>query len=54
MRERLNALGGRLTAMSEKDGGFMLEASVPLPTQSNGTDQSLVVDQPPAPVEVDR
>jgi two-component system sensor histidine kinase DesK len=54
MRERLNVLGGRLTAKSEKDGGFTLEASVPLPAQSNGTDQSLVVDQPPAPVEVDR
>ncbi len=54
MRERLNALGGRLTAKSEKDGGFTLEASVPLPTQSNGTDQSLIVDQSPAPVEVDR
>jgi two-component system sensor histidine kinase DesK len=54
MRERLNSLDGRLTAKSEKDGGFVLEASVPLPTQSNGTDQSLVADQPPAPVEVDR
>jgi two-component system sensor histidine kinase DesK len=52
MRERLNSLGGRLTAKSEKDGGFVLEASVPLPTQANGTDQSLVVDQ--SPVEVDR
>lgn len=31
MRERLNVLGGRLTAKSEKDGGFVLEASVPLP-----------------------
>jgi two-component system sensor histidine kinase DesK len=51
MRERLNALGGRLTARSEKDGGFMLEASVPLPTQSNGMDQSLVVDQSPVEVE---
>lgn len=30
MRERLNALGGRLTAKSQKDGGFVLEASVPL------------------------
>jgi two-component system sensor histidine kinase DesK len=54
MRERLNSLGGRLTAKSEKDGGFMLEASVPLPAQSNGTDQSLVVDQVPAPAEVER
>jgi signal transduction histidine kinase len=51
MRERLNALGGRLTARSEKDGGFMLEASVPLPTESNGMDQSLVVDQSPVEVE---
>jgi two-component system sensor histidine kinase DesK len=32
MRERLNVLGGRLTATSEKDGGFVLEASVPLST----------------------
>ena len=31
MRERLNTLGGRLTAKSERDGGFVLEASVPLP-----------------------
>jgi len=54
MRERLNAFGGRLTAKSEKDGGFVLEASVPMPPHANGTDQSLVVDQPQAPVEVDR
>jgi two-component system sensor histidine kinase DesK len=33
MRERLNSLGGRLTAKSEKDGGFILEASVPLPSE---------------------
>ncbi len=33
MRERLNSLGGRLTAKSEKDGGFVLEASVPLPAE---------------------
>ncbi len=32
MRERLNALGGRLTAKSRRDGGFVLEASVPLET----------------------
>lgn len=32
MRERLRVLGGRLTATSLKDGGFVLEASVPLPT----------------------
>ena len=32
MRERLHALGGRLTAKSENDGGFVLEASVPLAT----------------------
>lgn len=31
MRERLHVLGGRLTAKSRKDGGFVLEASVPLP-----------------------
>jgi two-component system sensor histidine kinase DesK len=31
MRERLTVLGGRLTVKSEKDGGFVLEASVPLP-----------------------
>jgi two-component system sensor histidine kinase DesK len=33
MRERLNVLGGRLTAKSAKDGGFVLEASVPLPVE---------------------
>jgi two-component system sensor histidine kinase DesK len=52
MRERLNALGGRLTAKSEKDGGFVLEASVPMP--AHGTDQSRTVGQPQTPVEVDR
>jgi two-component system sensor histidine kinase DesK len=52
MRERLNALGGRLTAKSEKDGGFVLEASVPMPAQANGT--ALPVGQPQTPVEVDR
>ncbi|HEX5116221.1 MAG TPA: sensor histidine kinase [Pseudonocardiaceae bacterium] len=31
MRERLHVLSGRLTAKSKKDGGFVLEASVPLP-----------------------
>jgi two-component system sensor histidine kinase DesK len=31
MRERLHVLGGRLTAKARKDGGFVLEASVPLP-----------------------
>jgi signal transduction histidine kinase len=31
MRERLDVLGGRLTAKSRQDGGFVLEASVPLP-----------------------
>jgi two-component system sensor histidine kinase DesK len=30
MRERLNVLGGRLTAKSQRGGGFVLEASVPL------------------------
>ena len=30
MRERLNALGGRLTAKSQRAGGFVLEATVPL------------------------
>ena len=30
MRERLNALGGRLTAKSQRTGGFVLEATVPL------------------------
>jgi two-component system sensor histidine kinase DesK len=33
MRERLNSLGGRLTAKSERDGGFALEANVPLPAE---------------------
>lgn len=37
MRERLNALGGRLTAKSAKDGGFVLEASVPLPVEPDAT-----------------
>lgn len=30
MRERLTVLGGRLTAKSQRDGGFVLEAIVPL------------------------
>lgn len=33
LRERLHPLGGRLTAKSKKDGGFVLEASVPLPAE---------------------
>lgn len=33
MRERLNSLGGRLTAKALRDGGFVLEATVPLPPE---------------------
>lgn len=33
MRERLHALGGRLTVRSTTDGGFVLEAAVPLPDE---------------------
>ncbi|HEX5403194.1 MAG TPA: sensor histidine kinase [Pseudonocardiaceae bacterium] len=49
MRERLNSLGGRLTAKSQRDGGFVLEASVPLPTPVEPIDES----SSPVPVEVD-
>ncbi|HEY3753301.1 MAG TPA: sensor histidine kinase [Pseudonocardiaceae bacterium] len=54
MRERLHVHGGRLTAKSQKDGGFVLEASVPLPTALEPTpsqDDHTAVD---VPVEVDR
>lgn len=44
MRERLYPLGGRLSARSRKDGGFVLEASVPLPVEPVWT--------PPAPANV--
>jgi len=33
MRERLNSLGGRLTAKALPGGGFALEAAVPLPSE---------------------
>jgi two-component system sensor histidine kinase DesK len=53
MRERLNALGGRLTAKSQKDGGFVLEASVPIPAALDAVapDDRADID---VPVEVDR
>jgi two-component system sensor histidine kinase DesK len=57
MRERLNVLGGRLTAKSAKDGGFVLEASVPLPTQPVEPDRHVTVaGASPAgvPAEADR
>jgi two-component system, NarL family, sensor histidine kinase DesK len=50
MRERLHALGGRLTAKSQKDGGFVLEASVPLPAPLEVTQD----DRVDVPVEADR
>lgn len=34
MRERLTVLGGRLTAKSQRGGGFVLEANVPLPARA--------------------
>lgn len=37
MRERLNVFDGRLTAKSQKDGGFVLEASVPLQVRVEAT-----------------
>jgi two-component system sensor histidine kinase DesK len=57
MRERLNVLGGRLTAKSAKDGGFVLEASVPLPAQPVEPDGHVTVAGVSAvgvPVEADR
>lgn len=50
MRERLHVLGGRLTAKSRKDGGFVLEASVPLPAEPVWTPPELT----PVPAEVER
>lgn len=60
MRERLNSLGGRLTAKSQKDGGFVLEANVPLsdepangaavqPVTVPGVDPATVPSPSPAP-----
>lgn len=46
MRERLNALGGRLTAKSEKDGGFTLSASVPVPSEPSDDGQVQPVTAP--------
>jgi two-component system sensor histidine kinase DesK len=46
MRERLNSLGGRLTAKSEQDGGFVLEASVPLPAEPADTTTAQPVTAP--------
>jgi two-component system, NarL family, sensor histidine kinase DesK len=57
MRERLNVLGGRLTAKSAKDGGFVLEASVPLPAQPVEPDSHVTVAGMSAvgvPAEADR
>ena len=57
MRERLNVLGGRLTAKSAKDGGFMLEASVPLPVEPVEPDSHVTVAGVSAvgvPVEAER
>jgi two-component system sensor histidine kinase DesK len=34
MRERLQVLGGRLTATTTQDGGFVLEAAVPVPAHA--------------------
>jgi two-component system, NarL family, sensor histidine kinase DesK len=48
MRERLNTLGGRLTAKSEKDGGFVLEASVPLPSRTVTLPAEQPVISPPS------
>jgi two-component system sensor histidine kinase DesK len=57
MRERLTVLGGRLTAKSAKDGGFVLEASVPLPAQPVEPDSHVTVAGVSAvgvPVEAER
>ena len=67
MRERLNALGGRLTANALRNGGFTLEATVPLPPEravdaagqsvtAPGVDPMTALSPTPAapPAEVDR